>query len=49
MCKSGALLCLDVVLNVNEQADLPVTLLWLPGWSGASGDPGSDGFERFPI
>ncbi len=32
--------------NVNEQADLLVTLFRLPGRSGASGDPGGDGFLR---
>ena len=46
MREPGALLCLDVVLNVNEQADPSVMLLRLPGWSGASGDPGGDGFLR---
>ena len=37
---SGALLGLDVVLNVNKQADLPVALPGLSGGAGASGDPG---------
>lgn len=46
MREPGALLCLDIVLNVNEQADPSVTLLRLPGWSGTSGDPGGDGFLR---
>lgn len=46
MCEPGALLCLDIILNVNEQADPSVTLLRLPGWSGASGDPGGNGFLR---
>ena len=43
---SGALLGLDVVLNVNEQADLPVALPGLPGGAGPSGDPGDNGFFR---
>ena len=41
-----ALLCLDIILNVDEQADSSVTLLRLSGRSGASGDPGGDGFFR---
>ena len=43
---SGALLGLDVVLNVNKQADLPIVLPGLPGGPGASGDPGGNGFFR---
>ena len=43
---SGALLGLDVVLNVNEQADLPAALPGLPGGAGPSGDPGDNGFFR---
>ena len=43
---SGALLGLDVVLNVNKQADFPIALPGLPGGPGASGDPGSNGFFR---
>ena len=39
-----ALLCLDVVLDINEQADLSVPLLRLAGRSGTSGDPGGNGF-----
>ena len=39
-----ALLCLDVVLDINEQADLSVLLFRLAGRSGASGDPGGNGF-----
>ena len=44
MGEARALLCLDVVLDINEQADLSVTLLRLLRWSGASGDPGGKGF-----
>ena len=43
---SGALLGLDIVLNVNEQADLPATLPGLSGGTGASGNPGCNGFFR---
>ena len=39
-----SLLRLDVVLNINEQADLSVLLFRLAGRSGASGDPGGKGF-----
>lgn len=46
MGEACALLCLDIILNVDEQADSSVTLLRLSGRSGASGDPGSDGFFR---
>ena len=44
--KTGTLLCFDIILNINEQADPPVTLLRLFGWTGASGDPGGNGFLR---
>lgn len=43
---SGALLGLDIVLNVNEQTDLSAALLGLSGWSGASDDSGDNGFFR---
>ena len=43
---SGALLGLDIVLNVNEQADLPAALLGLSGGTGASGNAGDNGFFR---
>ena len=43
---SGALLGLDVVLNVNEQADLPAALLGLFGGPGSSGNAGGNGFFR---
>ena len=39
-----ALLGLDIVLNIYEQADLSVLLLRLSGRSGASGDSGGKGF-----
>ena len=42
---SGVLLGLDIVLNINEQADLPIALPGLPGGPGASGDPGGNGFS----
>lgn len=42
----GALLRLDIVLNINKQAAPPVTLLWLHGWTGGSGNPGGNGFLR---
>ena len=41
---SGALLGLDIVLNVNEQADLPAALPGLSGGAGASDNPGDNGF-----
>ena len=44
MGEACALLCLNVILDINEQADLPVLLFRLAGRSGASGDPGSKGF-----
>ena len=44
MGKTCALLCLDVVLDINEQADLSVLLFRLAGRSGAFGDPGGKGF-----
>ena len=40
------LLGLDVVLNVNEQADLPTALPGLPGGAGPSGDTRGNGFFR---
>ena len=43
---SGALLGLDIVLNVNEQADLPAALLGLSGGAEASGNAGDNGFFR---
>ena len=43
---TGALLGLDIVLNVNEQADLPATLPGLSGGPGASGNAGDNGFFR---
>ena len=44
MGEACTLLRLDVVLNINEQADLSVLLFRLAGRSGASGDPGGKGF-----
>ena len=44
MGEACTLLRLDVVLNINEQADLSVLLFRLAGRSGASGNPGSKGF-----
>ena len=35
---SGVLLGVDVVLNVNKQADFPAALSGLSRWPGASGD-----------
>ena len=46
MREPGIFLSLDIVLDINEQTDLSVTLLRLPGKSGASGDPGGDGILR---
>ena len=43
---SGALLGLDIVLNVNEQADFPSALPGLSGGTGASGNAGGNGFFR---
>lgn len=43
---SSDMLSLDIVLNVNEQAEPPATLLWLPGGAGSSGDPKGNGFFR---
>lgn len=43
---SGALLCLDIALNVNEQVDLPAALFGLSGGPGTSGDAGGNGFFR---
>ena len=44
MGEACTLLCLDVVLDINEQTDLSVPLFRLVGRSGASGDPGGKGF-----
>ena len=44
MGEACALLCLNVILDINEQADLSVPLFRLVGRSGASGDPGGKGF-----
>ena len=44
MGEACTLLCLDVVLDINEQADLSVLLFRLAGRSGASGDPVGKGF-----
>ena len=44
MGKTCALLRLDIILDINEQADLSVLLFRLAGRSGASGDPGGKGF-----
>ena len=37
------LLCLDIVLDINEQADLSALVLRLAGGSGASGHPCGQG------
>src|SRR5699024_5375703 len=39
----GALLGLDIVLDVDEQAGLPGALLRLAGGAGPAGDPGGQG------
>ena len=44
MGEACALLCLNVILDINEQADLPVLLFQLAGRSGASSNPGGKGF-----
>ena len=44
MGEACTLLCLDVVLNINEQTDLSVPLFRLVGRSGTSGNPGGKGF-----
>ena len=44
MGEACALLCLDVILDINEQADLSVLPFRLAGRSGSSGDPGGKGF-----
>ena len=44
MGEACTLLCLDVVLDINEQADLSVPLFRLAGRSGTSGNPGGKGF-----
>ena len=41
---SGALLGLDIVLNVNEQADFPAALFGLSGGPETAGDPGCNSF-----
>ena len=44
MGEACALLCLDIVLDINEQADLSVLLFRLVGRSGAAGEPGGKSF-----
>ena len=44
MAVARALLGLDVVLDINEQADLSALELRLAGGSGASGHPCGQGF-----
>ena len=44
MGEACTLLCLDVVLDINEQTDLSVVLFRLAGRSGTSGDSGGKGF-----
>ena len=44
MGEACALLRLDIVLDINEQADLSVLLFRLAGRSGASGNPVGKGF-----
>ena len=44
MGEACTLLCLDVVLDINEQTDLSVPLFRLVGRSGTSGNPGGKGF-----
>ena len=44
MGEACTLLCLDVILDINEQADLSVLPFRLAGRSGSSGDPGGKGF-----
>ena len=43
MLVTGALLGLDIVLDVDEQAGLPGALLRLAGGAGPAGDPGGQG------
>ena len=43
---SGTLLGLDIVLNVNEQADLPAALLGLSGGPGTSGNAGDNSVSQ---
>ena len=43
---SGALLGLDIVLNINEQADFPAAMPGLSGGPGTSGNAGDNGFFR---
>ena len=40
MLQPGTLFALDI----HKQPDTIITLLRLPGWAGATGDPGSDCF-----
>ena len=44
MDEACVLLCLDVILDINEQTDLSVLPFRLAGRSGSSGDPGGNGF-----
>ena len=44
MGEACTLLRLDIILDINEQADLSVLPFRLAGRSGASGDPGGKGF-----
>ena len=44
MGEACTLLCLDVLLDINEQTDLSVLPFRLAGRSGSSGDPGGNGF-----
>ena len=44
MGEACALLCLNVILDINEQADLPVLLFRLAERSGASDNPSGKGF-----
>ena len=44
MGEACALLCLDIVLDINEQTDFSVLLFRLAERSGASGNPGGKGF-----
>ena len=44
MGEACALLCLDVILDINKQADLSVLRFRLAGRSGTSDDPGGKGF-----
>lgn len=46
MCKAGAFLGFQIVLNVYEQIYFLAGRFRLPGWAGRSGDPCSNGFLR---